>query len=199
MTQQPEHSDNREENGASRRSFLAAGVAGAAAGLWGHGVSAQGRGRGRGPAGRGRGPGRGRGRGGRNDPTFEADHDAIQTLLLSRNAIRRRVTNLPDGVETLTETDNERLRGVLVAHVDAMYARLEDGRPIHQRDPLFAELFRHRERIEMSMELTERGIRVTETSDDPHVVRLIQSHAAVVSLFLKNGHEEVRKNHAVPV
>ena len=50
----------------------------------------------------------------------------------------------------------------------------------------------------MSMELTERGIKVTETSDDPHVVRLIQSHAEVVSLFVQNGHEEVRKNHTVP-
>jgi hypothetical protein len=119
-------------------------------------------------------------------------------MLANRHAIRRRVTNLPDGVETLTETDNERLRNVLIEHVDAMYARLEDGRPIHQRDPLFAELFRHREQIEMNMELTELGIKVTETSDDPHVVKLIQSHAEVVSLFLENGHAEVRKNHAVP-
>lgn len=198
MTHDREATGTENEDRASRRLFLAAGVAGAA-GLWGGDVPAQGRGRGRG-AGRGRqgGPGRGRGGPGRNDPTFEADHDAIHTLLAGRARIRREIRNLPNGVETLTETPDEDLRSVLVEHVSAMYDRLEDGRPIHQRDPLFAELFRHREQIVMNMDLTEHGIRVTETSDDPHVVKLIQRHAVVVSLFLKNGHAEVRRNHAVP-
>jgi hypothetical protein len=196
MSRETEDHDNNAENRASRRLFLAAGIAGVA-GLWSHSALAQGRGRGPGGPGMGRG-GPGRGRHGRNDPTFEADHNAIQTLLGNRNGIRRSVKRLPNGVETLTETDDTRLRRVLIEHVDAMYDRLDEGRPIHQRDPLFAELFRHREQIAMSMELTERGIKVTETSDDPYVVKLIQSHAEVVSLFVKNGHAEVRKNHAVP-
>lgn len=37
-----------------------------------------------------------------------------------------------------------------------------------------------------------------ETSDDPFTARLIEAHANVVSLFVKNGHAEVRKNHAAP-
>jgi hypothetical protein len=45
---------------------------------------------------------------------------------------------------------------------------------------------------------TEKGVRVVETSDDPYVASLIHSHADVVSQFIENGHEEVRKNHAVP-
>ena len=204
MTGEEKHTNETEQNcrsdGASRRRFLATGVAGAA-GLWGGEVVAQGRGRGRGGPGRGNGGGGGQGRGrqqGRNDPTFAADHDAIQTLLANRANIRRQVTNLPNGIETRTETGNANLRAVLIEHVSAMYDRLEEGRPIHQRDPLFFELFQHREEIEMEMELTELGIKVMETSDDPHVARLIQAHAEVVSLFLKNGHAEVRKNHEVP-
>ncbi len=45
---------------------------------------------------------------------------------------------------------------------------------------------------------TERGVRVWETSEDPHVASVLQEHARVVSLFIKHGHAEVRKNHAVP-
>jgi hypothetical protein len=39
---------------------------------------------------------------------------------------------------------------------------------------------------------------VKETSDDPYVVKLIQAHAEVVSLFIKNGFDEARRNHEVP-
>jgi hypothetical protein len=45
---------------------------------------------------------------------------------------------------------------------------------------------------------TQTGIEVIETSDNPRVVKLIQAHAEVVSLFLENGQAEVRKNHTVP-
>ncbi|MFN9918020.1 MAG: hypothetical protein ACK53L_35870, partial [Pirellulaceae bacterium] len=39
---------------------------------------------------------------------------------------------------------------------------------------------------------------MTETSDDPYVVRLIQAHAKVVSGFVERGHAEAMKNHPVP-
>jgi hypothetical protein len=79
-----------------------------------------------------------------------------------------------------------------------MYERLEQGRPIHRRDPLFAALFDHAEAIEMSVEPTEGGLRVKETSDDAYVAALIKQHAKVVSAFLENGRDEVRRNHPVP-
>ena len=50
----------------------------------------------------------------------------------------------------------------------------------------------------MQIEQTPKGVRVIERSADPYAVKLIQAHAEVVSLFLKNGHEEMMKNHAVP-
>jgi hypothetical protein len=43
-----------------------------------------------------------------------------------------------------------------------------------------------------------RGIRVTETSTDPYVVKLIQAHAEVLNAFIKNGRAEAMKNHDVP-
>jgi hypothetical protein len=79
-----------------------------------------------------------------------------------------------------------------------MAARVKDARPIHQRDPLFVEVFKHADKIVMQIEPTSKGVRVIETSTDPYAARLIQAHADVVSLFLKNGREEMMKNHAVP-
>jgi hypothetical protein len=131
-----------------------------------------------------------------------ADHGndmALFHFLLDHRAeIRRTVTNVPGGVETLTESDVPETAEKLREHVRSMYRRLEDGRPIHARDPLFAEIFRNAEKIEMTMEDTEKGLRVRETSSDPYVAKLIQSHAEVVTRFLENGHSEMRKNHPVP-
>ena len=149
-----------------------------------------------------RGPGRGPGRGGPGNRggagKDDLDHQTIQTLIQNRNQIRRKVENLPSGVRTVTETDNDQLRPVLIAHVKAMYERLEEGRPIHMRDPLFRELFAHAKEINLVAKPTDKGLMVVETSDNPQVVKMIQEHAKVVSLFLKNGPAEVRKNHAVP-
>ena len=105
---------------------------------------------------------------------------------------------LPDGVETLTESDVPETAAKLREHVRSMYGRLEEGRPIHARDPLFAEIFRNADKIRMTLDDTEHGLRVRETSDDPYVAKLIQRHAEVVSGFLANGHAEMRKNHPLP-
>jgi hypothetical protein len=76
-----------------------------------------------------------------------------------------------------------------------MYARLKEGRPINGRDPLFAALFRNADKIDVHIEKTAKGLRVSETSTDPDVVKLIRRHAEVVSLFLANGMPEMMKSH----
>jgi DUF438 domain-containing protein len=119
-------------------------------------------------------------------------------LLDHRAEIRRTVKALPDGVETLTESDVPETAAKLREHVRSMYRRIEEGRPIHGRDPLFAEIFANADKIEMTMEETEHGLLVRETSSDPYVAKLIQSHAEVVNGFLENGHAEMRKNHPLP-
>jgi hypothetical protein len=108
------------------------------------------------------------------------------------------VKKLAEGVETLTESDDPKVAAVIRDHVESMYKRVEDGNPIHMRDPLFAAIFGHAGKISMKVEPTKKGVRVIETSADPYVAKLIQAHAEVVNLFIANGHAEVRKNHAVP-
>jgi hypothetical protein len=140
------------------------------------------------------------GKGGRfgKDAAHKADMELFHFLLDNRKEITRKVTNLPNGIETLTESDNPKVVEKLQAHVASMYKRVEEKRPIHARDPLFAEIFRNADKITMKLEKTKKGVKVVETSKDAYVAKLIQAHAQVVNLFLKNGRAEMMKNHALP-
>jgi hypothetical protein len=150
------------------------------------GTSAFGRG---GPGGRGHTMG---------DSSHMADMQLIHELLDNGASVRRTVTMRPDGVETLTESDDPTVAKAIQAHVVSMYGRVTEGRPIHMRDPLFRAIFEHASQITFAHALTPSGIRVTETSTDPYVVRLIQAHAEVLNAFIRNGRGEAMKNHAVP-
>ena len=76
-----------------------------------------------------------------------------------------------------------------------MHRRAKDGNGIRPRDPLFAEIFKHYDQLEMT---AEKGVKVTEKSKDKEEVKLIQAHAEVVSKFVKAGFDEAHKSHSVP-
>lgn len=168
----------------------------------GQGGGGPGRGMGKGfQGGRGKGMGPGFQRGiaqEQHDDRHDSDHDVFQFLLSNHEKIKRTVKDLPNGVETLTESDHEEIADKIKEHVEWMEYRIENTQPIRMRDPLFAEIFKHTDKIKMVHEDTEKGVRVTETSDDPYVVKLIQAHAKVVSGFVERGFAEAMKNHAVP-
>ena len=132
------------------------------------------------------------------DGAHAADMQLFHQLLAHRSEITRNVVIRPDGIETVTESMNPDVTRLLQRHVTSMLARVKDGRPIHQRDPLFAELFRHADQITAEYETTTRGVRVVETSKDPYVVELLRAHAEVVSAFIANGRSEMMRNHPVP-
>jgi hypothetical protein len=148
------------------------------------------------PGMKGMGPGPGMGM--KGDPTHMKDMQQFHELLEKRALISRTVKVLPDGVDTLTESDDPAVATLIRSHVVAMYARVSEARPIHMRDPLFREVFANASKIVMKHENTPKGVRVMETSADPYVAKLIQAHAEVVNLFLKNGMEEMHKDHEVP-
>lgn len=143
-------------------------------------------------------PGAEAGSGDEAQTRFQEDRELFHALLSRHTEIRRQVENLPDGVRTTTEADDPELVAKIRLHVARMKTRVEEPAPIHMRDPLFRELFRHADKIEMMVEEIEHGVRVVERSDDPYVAKLIQAHAAVVNRFVSEGHSEVRKNHEVP-
>ncbi|MCB9950974.1 MAG: hypothetical protein H6824_08320 [Planctomycetaceae bacterium] len=144
------------------------------------------------------GPPFGRGFGRQNDPQFQEDHEVFFYLLEHRKEITRTIKMLDNGIETVTESKNPEVAAKIREHVTAMYDRVENHKPIHMRDPLFREVFNNAEKIKITTQETEHGVQVTETSDDPYAAKLVQFHAEVVSLFIKNGFSEMPKNHAVP-
>lgn len=162
-----------------------AGVLGAATAVFAHPGGGASRGGGMCGGSRGMGPGGGHG----------GDMMGIHALFAQRDQIRRTVTQIPGGVRTTTESDDPAVVEQLREHVQAMYARLKEGRPINARDPLFAALFDHADKIKFRTENTAKGITVTETSADPEVVGLIRRHAEVVNKFIANGMPEMMRTH----
>jgi hypothetical protein len=135
--------------------------------------------------GMGMGPGGGHG----------GDMMRIHGLFANRDRIHRTVTQIQGGVRTTTEADDPAVAAQLREHVQSMYARLKEGRPINERDPLFAALFENADKIRVKIENTPKGLTVTETSGDPAVVALIRRHAEVVGLFIENGMHEMMRTH----
>jgi hypothetical protein len=135
---------------------------------------------------------------GKNDPATRADMEVFHYLLDHRKDIKRAVKEIDGGVETVTESEVRDVAAKIREHAEAMHGRVKAGKGIHLRDPLFAEIFKNAGKIEMVVEKTDKGVRVTETSKDPYVAKLIRAHARVVSGFIENGHAEMRKDHPLP-
>lgn len=106
-----------------------------------------------------------------------ADMRTIRGLLASHEAIERRVEDVPGGVRTVTVSDDPEVTELIRRHVREMKARYDRGQPIRPIDPVFRELFRHRDRATMAIEDVPGGVRVLHRSDDPEVAALIRQHA----------------------
>lgn len=128
----------------------------------------------------------------------QQDMQTLHRLLNDHDKIRRQVMNLPNGIHTVTRSDDAAIVQALTTHVAAMTKRLHEGQPIHARDPLFAEIFRNAHHIKVSVAPLPDGVHVIETSDDPYTVTLLQEHAGVVNLFVERGMSEMHQDHAVP-
>lgn len=128
----------------------------------------------------------------------QRDMQDFHRLLANREKIRREVVNLSNGIDTVTRSDDAEVGRVLKTHVAAMAKRIEDGRAIHARDPLFAEVFRNAKHIAVKVEQLADGVHVVETSSDPYTVTLLQEHADVVNLFLERGMSEMHRDHPAP-
>lgn len=169
------------------------GLAALATAAWAHQPTASGGQRGIcGGPGMGMGPGSGHVGDG---PEHGADMMGIHFLFAHRDEIRRSVVQIPGGVRTTTEADDPAVTAQLQEHVRAMYARLEDGRSINVRDPLFAALFKNADKIDVKIEPTAHGLTVTESSKDANVTKLIRRHAEVVGRFIANGMHEIMQSH----
>jgi hypothetical protein len=140
-----------------------------------------------GPAGA-HGPMGGRMAGGaQHDDAFAADMHLVRDLILNHERIRRTVTNLPDGIKTVTESDDPQIAPVLKAHVASMEKRLGEGREFNLFSPTIPVLFQNKDKIKTVVETTEKGAIMTQTSGDAAVVAALQAHAVEVTELVRDG------------
>jgi len=119
----------------------------------------------------------------------------LKTLFQKHEGITRDVVLLPNGIKTITEAADETLRDAIVNHVTMMITRLEDGQnpEVRIQSPTLDELFAVYQDIETTIEMTEMGVAVVQTSANPEAVRLLQTHAAEVSDMAARGMEAIHE------
>lgn len=128
--------------------------------------------------------------------------DEIHSMLTDHDKIRRTVTNLPNGIRTVTESDDPDMAATIASHVAGMGERVKAGRdpdlPI--QSPTLKIIFRNRDKINTTYESTPKGIVVVQTSNDAETVAALQKHAGEVTDLAKRGmvaaHETMMKNMA---
>jgi hypothetical protein len=124
----------------------------------------------------------------------------LHELFSNHDKIKRTVTNLPDGIRTITESDDPKVAATIKKHVAEMGKRVEEGRdpglPIET--PALHAIFRNNDKIKTAYEVTEKGIVVVQTSADATTVKALQDHAAEVTDLAQRGmvaaHEAMMKN-----
>jgi hypothetical protein len=123
----------------------------------------------------------------RQDEGSSADMGLVHDLVMNHTKIRRTVTNLPDGIKTVTESDDPQVAQTIKAHVASMSQRLKDGREFNIFSTTLPVLFENRDKIKSVVEVTEKGSVVTRTSTDAKVVAALQGHAAEVTELAQEG------------
>lgn len=129
-----------------------------------------------------------------------AEMGGIHDLLDNYDRIRRSVVNLPDGIRTVTELDDPRIARIIKEHVAAMGQRVSAGKdpglPIES--PALRAIFENKDKIKTSVEATDKGAIVVQTSSDPETVAVLQKHASEVSDLVRGGmralHTAMMKN-----
>jgi hypothetical protein len=138
----------------------------------------------------GMGPGMGRGPVGMltsQDSGSAADMGIAMNLVHENTRIRRTVTRLPEGIRTVTESDDPKIAQDIKAHVASMSGRLESGKEFNIFSTSLPVIFDNARNIKSAVEYTAKGAVVTRTSKDPKVVAALQAHADEVTELVKEG------------
>jgi len=135
-----------------------------------------------------------------HDSATMAPMGVIHELFINHDRITRSVANLPDGIRTVTESDDPRIRQLLRDHVATMRQRVDTGNdpglPIESE--ALRSIFQNYDKIETKVETTDKGVVVVQTSTDQETIAALQQHASEVTGFVKEGmaamHAAMMKN-----
>jgi hypothetical protein len=130
----------------------------------------------------------------RGDASFADDMRLVHAMLFDHEKIKRSVSNLPDGIRTVTESEDAAIARAINAHVASMEKRLGEGRIFNLFSPTLPVLFENKDRIKTVVETTDKGSTVTQTSADAKVVAALQAHAVEVSELARDGMAAMMRN-----
>lgn len=124
-----------------------------------------------------------------------AESAELQVMFRNFDTITRQVTNLPNGIRTVTRSGDAIVMENLVSHVIGMIGRVEagDDPQIMIQSPTLDIFFVRGEAIVSDIEITDEGIVVVQTSDDPEIVVALQTHAAEVTAMAERGMQAVHE------
>ena len=124
-----------------------------------------------------------------HDAATMAEMGDIHELFVHHDRITRTVTNLPNGIRTVTESADPRIAQLLKDHVTSMGQRVESGNdpglPIESQ--ALRSIYRNYDKLQTTFEQTATGIVVVQTSTDQETVAALQQHASEVTDFVKDG------------
>jgi hypothetical protein len=129
----------------------------------------------------------------KQDAGSAADMGLVHDLLSNNSRIKRTVTNLPNGIKTVTQSDDPQVAQAIKAHVASMSERLKDGREFNIFSTTLPVLFANADKITSTVEMTEKGSVVTRTSTDAKVITALQGHAAEVTELAQEGMVAMRR------
>lgn len=125
----------------------------------------------------------------------EQETEELAIMFREFEKIERSVTNLPNGIRTITFSADEDVMNVLASHAAGMINRMDekDDPKVFIQSPTLDILFERSETITTQFNMTDEGIEVIQTSTDPEVVTALQTHAAEVTDLADRGMESVHE------
>jgi hypothetical protein len=123
----------------------------------------------------------------KQDANSAADMGLVMNLVHNNTRIKRTVTQLPDGIRTVTESDDPKVAQDIKAHVASMTGRLKEGREFNIFSSTLPVIFDNAKNIKSVVEMTDKGAIVTRTSTDAKVVAALQAHAGEVTELVQEG------------
>ena len=136
------------------------------------------------------------------DSSTMAEMGIIHELMVNHDRVKRTVTNLSDGIRTVTESDDPQTAKLIKEHVASMDRRVrtKDDPGLPMESPALKKILRNGDKIQSAVETTAKGVVVVQRSTDPETVAALKQHASEVSDLVKGGmmamHEAMMKSGA---
>jgi len=125
----------------------------------------------------------------RHDSTTMAEMAIVHELIRNHDRITRTVTNLPDGIRTVTESTDSSLAKLIRQHVEAMTTRVasRDDPGLPMESSALRAIYRSGTSVRTTIDTTARGAIVVQTSTDSATVVALQQHATEVTDLVRRG------------